>query len=96
VTRKYEAMKNRFEHLTEAELTKLDLSLATAHGNHSWDSFYEDRAKLCTFFGTAPDESLSGWVHDGLLRPGRAVELRCGNGRNATFWRARGFRLQKA
>jgi Tellurite resistance protein TehB len=93
--RKYEAMTNQFEHLTEAELTELDLSLATAHGNHSWDSFYEDRAKLCTFFGTAPDESLSGWVHDGLLRPGRAVELGCGNGRNAIFLARQGFSVAK-
>jgi SAM-dependent methyltransferase len=94
VTRKYEAMTSQFEHLTEAELTQLDVSLATAHGNHSWDSFYQDRAKPCTFFGTAPDESLSGWVHDGLFCPGRAVELGCGNGRNAIFLARRGFLVE--
>jgi SAM-dependent methyltransferase len=94
VTRKYEAMTNQFEHLTEAELTTLDVSLATAHAKQSWDSFYEDHAKPCTFFGTSPDESLSGWVHGGLLRPGRAVELGCGNGRNAIFLARQGFSVE--
>jgi SAM-dependent methyltransferase len=87
-------MTSRFEHLTEAELTKLDASLAPAHGSHWWDAFYNDRAKLCAFFGTAPDESLSGWVHDGLLRPGRAIELGCGNGRNAIFLARQGFSVE--
>lgn len=87
-------MTNPFEHLTEAELSKLDASLATARGKNLWDSFYEDRAKPCAFFGTTPDESLSRWVHDGLLCPGRAVELGCGNGRNAIFLARQGFLVQ--
>lgn len=86
-----EAMPKSFEHLTQTELTKLDGSLAPAHGKHGWNTFYEDRAKPCAFFGNAPDESLSGWVHDGLLRPSRAVELGCGNGRNAIFLARQGF-----
>lgn len=87
-------MTSQFEHLTEAELSKLDASLAPAHGNHGWDSFYGERAKPCAFFGTAPDESLSGWVHDGLFRPGCAVDLGCGNARNAIFLARQGFSVQ--
>jgi SAM-dependent methyltransferase len=62
-----------------------------AHESHRWHAFYEDRARPCAFFGTAPDESLVGWVDDGLLRPGRAVDLGCGNGRNAIFLARSGF-----
>jgi SAM-dependent methyltransferase len=56
-----------------------------------WDGFYADRAKPCPFFVDEPDESLvelCGW-----LPPGRALELGCGNGRNAAFLARRGWRV---
>ena len=87
-------MTKQFEGLTQAALTELDASLATAGDSRLWDAFYADRAKPCVFFGTAPDESLASWVHDGLLRPGRAIDLGCGNGRNAVFLARQGFSVQ--
>ena len=92
--RKHEAMTKQFEGLPEAALTELDASLAAAGGSRRWDAFYEDRAKPCVFFGTASDESLAGWVDDGLLRPGRAFDLGCGNGRNAVFLARQGFSVE--
>jgi SAM-dependent methyltransferase len=71
--------------LTERELAELD-ALLVAHESPWWDSFYADRAKPCPFFVTSPDESLTRLVRDeGLIRPGRAIEFGCGNGRNAIF-----------
>ena len=35
------------------------------------------------FFVNAPDENLVAWFEAGLLKPGRALELGCGAGRNA-------------
>lgn len=55
-----------------------------------WDQFYADRARGVPFFVDAPDESLVGWHHDGLvvLDGARVLELGCGPGRNAV-WMAR-------
>jgi len=86
-------MPNDFDGLTQAELADLDVSLR-AHGGAWWDTFYEDRAKPCPFFGTCPDESLVKWVCDGLIRPGRAIDLGCGNARNAIFLTRRGFSVE--
>jgi SAM-dependent methyltransferase len=86
-------MSIEFDRLTESELSKLD-ALLVAHESRWWDSFYEDRAKPCPFFGTSPDESLAKWVREGLIPPGRALELGCGNGRNAIFLARQGFSVE--
>lgn len=86
-------MANRFDRLTERELVELDAFLA-AHESRWWDSFYLDRAKPCPFFGTEPDESLAEWVGDGSIRAGRAIELGCGNGRNAIYLARQGFLVE--
>jgi SAM-dependent methyltransferase len=54
-----------------------------------WDRFYADRAAPCPFFVDEPDENLVAWG----LPPGRALELGCGNGRNAAFLARRGWRV---
>ena len=77
----------------DGEAAEYDALLAD-HGNPWWDSFYANRAKPCPFFGIAADESLAGWVSDGMVRPGRAVDLGCGNGRNAIFLARRGFSVE--
>jgi SAM-dependent methyltransferase len=46
---------------------------------------FADRSKPIPFFVEWPDENLAGWFDDGLLAPGRVLELGCGNGRNATY-----------
>ena len=71
-------------------LAMLDALLAN-RGSEWWDGFYDDRAKPCPFFVDAPDESLAGWFDEGLFRPGKALDLGCGNGRNAIFLARHGF-----
>jgi len=56
-----------------------------------WNEFYANRAKPVPFFGPEPDESLSLWITDGVISPGKAVDLGCGNGRNAIFLAKSGF-----
>ncbi|MBT9492661.1 MAG: class I SAM-dependent methyltransferase [Paucibacter sp.] len=56
-----------------------------------WDGFYADRSKAVPFFGTAPDECLHEWLAEGLLARGAALDLGCGNGRNAIYLAQAGF-----
>lgn len=65
----------------------LDAFLESRNGY--WDGFYADRAKPCPFFVDVPDESLVEW--SGALVPGRALDLGCGNGRNAAFLARQGW-----
>jgi SAM-dependent methyltransferase len=58
-----------------------------------WDEFFADREKPCPFFVEWPDENLVTWVRDGLLAPGRVLELGCGNGRNAVYLAGLGCRV---
>jgi SAM-dependent methyltransferase len=75
---------------TDEEMARLDALLVTPPSPW-WDKFYADRARPCPFFVTSPDESLSEWVDQALVRPGRAIDLGCGNARNAIFLARRGF-----
>jgi len=86
-------MANSFDSLTVHELAELDALLAAREGPW-WDSFYEDRAKPCPFFVPSPDESLAKWVREGMVRPGRAIDLGCGHGRNAIFLAGQGFSVE--
>jgi SAM-dependent methyltransferase len=56
-----------------------------------WNAFYANRARPVPFFGPEPDESLSQWIAGGVIAPGKAVDLGCGNGRNAVFLAKSGF-----
>ncbi|HYQ65420.1 class I SAM-dependent methyltransferase [Actinophytocola sp.] len=56
-----------------------------------WDDFYADRDRPVPFFVDKPDESLASYLDRGLLRPGRALDLGCGPGRNARYLAANGF-----
>ena len=58
-----------------------------------WDCFYTDRTKTRSpFFGTAPDENLAEWVSaDSALKRGPALDIGCGNGRNAVLLARAGF-----
>lgn len=74
-------------------LCMLDALLAGRQSDW-WNGFYEDRAKPCPFFVESPDENLAHWVDEQLVRPGRAVDLGCGNGRNGIFLARRGFAVE--
>jgi SAM-dependent methyltransferase len=82
-----------FQTLSEAELAALDTLLAESwpDGPDKWQSFYADRARPCPFFVPHPDECLVQWLDAGELRPGRALDIGCGNGRNSIFLARRGF-----
>ncbi|MEU6773714.1 class I SAM-dependent methyltransferase [Streptomyces sp. NPDC046759] len=58
-----------------------------------WDGFYSDRNRAVPFFAAKPDENLLSCLDRGLIRPGRALDLGCGPGRNALFLAARGFEV---
>jgi SAM-dependent methyltransferase len=62
-------------------------ALLEDRGGGWWNAFFTDRAKdgaaPCPFLVDWPDESLVAWFSQGLLAPGRVLELGCGNGRNA-------------
>jgi SAM-dependent methyltransferase len=83
-------MENNFIDTNDDVLAMLDALLANRERDW-WNGFYEDRAKPCPFFAESPDESLVHWCNEGLLRPGTALDLGCGNGRNAIFLARQGF-----
>jgi len=56
-----------------------------------WDDFYADRDRPVPFFVAKPDENLASYLDRGLLRPGRALDLGCGPGRNAAHLAAAGY-----
>ncbi|GAB6903955.1 class I SAM-dependent methyltransferase [Kineosporia succinea] len=62
-----------------------------ATGGSWWDGFYTDRERGVPFFADKPDENLAGWVEGSALRPGRALDLGAGPGRNALYLASRGF-----
>jgi SAM-dependent methyltransferase len=64
---------------------------ATGDGNDFWDRFYADRTRLVPFFAAKLDENLAAYLDQGLIAPGRALDLGCGPGRNALYLAALGF-----
>ena len=60
-------------------------ALVEGRGGAWWDEYFADRARPCPFFVEWPDENLVAWFGEGLLAPGRVLELGCGHGRNATY-----------
>lgn len=75
-------MTDPFIYTSDDVLRMLDELLA-GRGGSWWDEFFADRSKSCPFFVDWPDENLAAWFAEGLLTPGRVLELGCGNGRNA-------------
>jgi SAM-dependent methyltransferase len=86
-------MTGDFSLLTEPERLALDARLEPRGGSW-WDIFYSDRAKPCPFFVPHPDESLVQFIEEGLLQPGRAVDIGCGSGRNAIYLARHGFSVE--
>jgi SAM-dependent methyltransferase len=65
----------------------------TGNASTWWDGFYADRSKPVPFFVPGPDESLVSYLERGLLKPGRALDLGCGPGRNAVHLASLGFEV---
>lgn len=78
---------------TPADLLTLLDDLLTGQDGARWDAFFADRARPCPFLVDLPDENLAGWVEQGVLAPGRALELGCGHGRNAVHLARHGWRV---
>jgi len=78
---------------SERDLQALDALFADRQ-ERWWDGFYTQRAKPVPFFVDAPDESLVEWVQASHVAPGRALDLGCGNGRNAVFLARAGFAVE--
>lgn len=86
-------MANELIYSDSDVLAMLDALLAN-RGRDWWDGFYENRAKPCPFFSESPDESLAEWLDEALIRPGKALDIGCGNARNAIFLARRGFAVE--
>lgn len=69
-------------------------ALLDPRGRSWWDAFYSNRSKPCPFFVPYPDESLAQWFDEGLIHPGQAIDIGCGNGRNAIFLARHGFSVE--
>jgi SAM-dependent methyltransferase len=65
----------------------------TAGAASWWDGFYADRSRPVPFFVAKPDENLVSYRDRGLVRPGRALDLGCGAGRNAVYLASVGFEV---
>ena len=86
-------MTNDFDNASEEALAGWDALLA-GHGGSWWNTFYENRAKPCPFFGTSHDECLAKWIDEGLIPRGRALDLGCGHARNSIFLARSGFSVE--
>jgi len=84
---------DRFIFTTDDVLRALD-DLLEGRGGAWWDGFFADRSKPVPFFVEWPDENLVEWFGDGLLAPGRVLELGCGPGRNAVYLAGQGCRVE--
>jgi cyclopropane fatty-acyl-phospholipid synthase-like methyltransferase len=58
-----------------------------------WDEFYADREKKIPIFVHSPDENLVSYLRDGIITPGKVLDLGCGAGRNAIFLAENGFEV---
>jgi cyclopropane fatty-acyl-phospholipid synthase-like methyltransferase len=81
---------NAYKSLSASELAHFDALFADRQ-HEWWNSFYANRAKPIPFFGTAPDENLHEWLENGTIARGAALDIGCGNGRNAIFLAKSGF-----
>jgi SAM-dependent methyltransferase len=58
----------------------------------TWDTFYTERKRPAPFlkYAELPDENLKAYFENGRVNPHNALELGCGEGRNAIFLAGQG------
>jgi SAM-dependent methyltransferase len=78
-------MLDQFIYSTDDVLRMLDALVMDHRGGAWWSEFLAEHSTTCPFLVDWPDESLAEWFGEGLLTPGRVLELGCGNGRNASY-----------
>ena len=59
-----------------------------------WESFYTSSKRNPPFVTDKPDENLVGYFEQGHLKPGHAIDLGCGIGRNAVYLAKIGYRVE--
>jgi len=59
-----------------------------------WDGFYRDKEKDIPFFVEVPDENLISYFEDYDINPETALEIGCGNGRNAIYIARKGCQVE--
>lgn len=84
--------ENRESIYTVEDIMKMLDSCFHDPGPH-WDEFYADRTRPMPFFVNVPDDTLRQFFYDHILKPGRVLELGCGNGRNAIFMAQQGCQV---
>ena len=75
---------------TIEDAERLDHSLAETV---DWESFYAKGKRTPPFLRNVPDENLVGYVNQGRVRKGNAIDLGCGIGRNAIYLASKGCRV---
>jgi len=66
-------------------------SLLEQRESEWWSEFYSDQKKPIPFFVDVPDETLVSYVESGILTKGKALDVGCGNGRNAIYLAQKGY-----
>lgn len=59
-----------------------------------WDGFYKDKEKDIPFFVHVPDENLISYFENYNINPETALEIGCGNGRNAIYMAKKGCQVE--
>ena len=58
-----------------------------------WESFYAHGKRNSPFLTDSPDENLVGYFEQAYLKPGDAIDLGCGTGRNAVYLAKMGYHV---